>query len=489
MNKNANRVPFWRNPRLRYGSLSTLILCVALAALVMLNLLFTALERNNGWRVDYSFNAMTTHSETTRQILEQLPYPVHIYALYAKGSEDAPLMELLNRYAAASDLVSWEQTDVALNPGLITRFSSAASGDVVGNDSLIVTCEATGRWKVLSYADFISWSFNLDEGAYEPAGLAYEGKITSAISYVTQDEIPRVIILQGHNELDETSTQAFAELLENNNFSVVYGRLSEFELAPEDLVALLSPVNDLMDSEVETLAAFAESGGSLLFTCDYADPITRMPNYLALLRSYGFLPKEGVVVASGEEPETYYDNMRINLIPYMLTGEITADLVGSGYNTLLLPGCRAFETPDNTDATLTVTPLLSSGYSAYLHDLSSGNLSLDQADGDEMGPFALALEARRITTSGNVSRAFALGCSSLLTSAQIHAMTDAEEFILRTAQYLLNTRPTDLGIMAKAAVRPTLSVRSYGLGSLLLVALPVAVVIAALFILYPRRHR
>lgn len=42
-----------------------------------------------------------------------------------------------------------------------------------------------------------------------------------------------------------------------------------------------------------------------------------MPNYQALLRYYGFLPRKGIVVASPEEPYTYYDNVRINLIPTM----------------------------------------------------------------------------------------------------------------------------------------------------------------------------
>ena len=489
MKQKRDRVPFWRNPRLRYGSLSTLILCVALAALVLLNVALTGLEKKHGWRADFSFNALTTQSETTLRVLEELPYPVHIYALYSKGSEDLPLMELLDRYAAASGLVTWEQTDAALNPGLLTRFHSEVTGESVTNDSLVVSCETTGRWKVLSYADFMTLSLNLEEGSYEISGLAYEAKITSAIAYVTQDTIPRVIVAQGHGELDETVTEVFRELLENNYFDVRYGRLSEFELSPEDMVALLSPVYDLTDGELEALTAFAEQGGSILFTCDYSDPVSQMPNVRALLRSYGFLPMEGVVVASATEPGTYYDNMRINLIPYMLPGEITADLTGS-YSTLLLAGgCRAFETPGDTDTGLIITPLLASGYAAYLHDLSSGALSLDQQDGDEVGPFTLALEASRITASGHVSKAFVIGCSTLLTSAQVHAMTDAEEFILRTVQFLLDAQPSDLGIMAKSAVRPALSARSYGLGSLLLVALPMAVVAAALVILLPRRNR
>jgi len=72
MMKKHTSVPFWRNPRIRYGSLSTLLICLALAALIVLNLAMTSLEKKHGWRMDYSFNALTTHSEKTLEILAQL---------------------------------------------------------------------------------------------------------------------------------------------------------------------------------------------------------------------------------------------------------------------------------------------------------------------------------------------------------------------------------------------------------------------------------
>lgn len=489
--KKTNRPHFWRNPRWRYGGMSTLILCVLLAALLALNLVMGALEKKNGWRVDYSFNAVTTQSDATLQILAELPHPVHIYALYSKGAEDGLLIELLNRYAAASDLVTWEQTDVSLNPGLVTRFQGASSDDVVTNDSLIVYCEATERWKILNPLDFYSLGFNYEEGKYEFAGLTYEGKITSAIHYVTQENIPRVVISQGHGELDEGSTAVLADLLSSNNYDVQYLSLSSAETAlnpEEDLLALLSPVRDLTDEELAAVMVFVEEGGSILFTCDYTDPVEQMPNYSALLRSYGFIPKDGLVIASSEEPDTYY-NVRTYVIPTMQAAESTYSLVQDGADILLLAGSRAFEIPEDSDRSLTVTPVLTSSYKAYLHDSTSESLSIEQTDDDELGPFAMALEARRITASGNASRAFVLGCSTLLTSSQIHAMTDSQEFIIRVAEYLLDTQPIDLNIMAKTAVRPQLSVESATLGSILLVALPLAVLAAALIVLAPRRHR
>lgn len=489
--KKKNRLPFWKNPRLRYGSLSTLMLCLFLAVLVVLNGIVGTLEKKNGWRKDYSFNALTTQSDVTLQVLDALPYPVHIYALFAKGQEDQPLLELLDRYAAASDLVTWEQTDVTLNPGLLTRFSGATSDDAVSNNSLIVSCEATGRHSILSSWDFITWGLNYEQGAYEISGVNYEGKITSAIRYVTQDEIPRVVIPQAHGELDESGTTVFAELLRSNSFQVDYVDWVDESaaLSSDDLLVFLSPVRDVTDAEMDVIADFTAEGGSILFTCDFTDPIDDMPNYGSLLRSYGFEPKEGVVLASPEEPDTYYNDVRMMLIPTMQETDITADLLLNGTDTLLLAGSRAFALPQEGDRNLVTEAVLTTSYKAYLRDLSDGGMSIEQTGEDEVGPFALALMARRTTEQGDVSRAFVLGASTLLTDVQIHAMTDSQEFIIRVAEYLLNTEPMDLGIVAKAAVRPRLSARSVNLGSVVLVALPLMVLGAALLVLLPRRNK
>lgn len=192
-----DRVPFWRQPRFRYGSVSTLILCLCVAALTALVYLCDTLEKKSSWRVDFSFNELTTQSETTQAILDSLPYDVHIYALFTSGSEDLPLMELLNRYAAASDRVTWEQTSVTLNPTLTTRFRGT-SDQPLTNDSLIVSCEATGRYKILSPDSFISLSLDYEgRGVRNRRAYLREG---DHLRHCLRDpeDIPRVMILQGH---------------------------------------------------------------------------------------------------------------------------------------------------------------------------------------------------------------------------------------------------------------------------------------------------
>ena len=477
---------FLRSPRFRYGSLSTALLCVAIALLFALNGLFTALEKQHGWRVDFSFNSITSHSKTTERLLSELDTPVHIYALYERGNEDLQLFELLNRYSAASPLVTWEQAALSLNPGLLQRFSGATSDNAVTSDSLVVYCEATDRFRVLDYDDLLALSIDYEAGTYSYAGVTYESAITSAIAYVTQEVIPVVYFVQGHDELDEHSTAVLADFLRGNHYDVRYAKLADMPLTPDDLLVFLSPVRDLTASELGIVTAFASQGGSLLFACDFSDPIASMPHYQSLLRSYGFLPKEGVVVAGAEDKSAYFEGNRIVLLPQMQPTDVTLDLMLNGRTTLILSSARAFEIPESTDNRLTVTPMLLSGEGSYL--LSAASTSLSKPDGAEEGPFALALEAYRFSDTGDVSRAAIIGSTAALTSEYYYSISHAQEFIIRTMEYLVDASASTIDIMARAAVRPGLSAEALSMGSMLLVALPLAVLAAALFILYPRRH-
>ena len=478
-----------RSGRWKLRGWSTGMLALTTAVLTAANISVTTLEKRNGWRIDLSFNSITTQSETTRKILEELPYPVHVYAMFTKGQEDAPLMELLDRYAAVSDRVTWEQSDPSLNPALVSRFSTAT--ETVNSDSMIVYCETTGRWRVLSPAEFISLSMDPETGTYSYAGYTYERAITGALAYVTKDEIPRVTILQGHGELDGETLQAFDRLLTDNHYEVVYQSLADAEYTPDpkELIVFFSPLRDITDTELEKLNSFIDHGGSMLITCDYSDPVSDMPNYSALLRSYGFIPMNGIVVADAGDANTYYNNIRIDLLPEMLSTDVTIDLVSSGADTVLLPGSRAFETPGETDRNLMVFPVLRSGKTAYLKELSMNIGTLEREEGDPAGPFTLAMQAQRITGGGYVSRAFLCGSSGMLTEEQIYAMTDAQQLIIRIAEYLTGQSGANLEIMARSAVRPSLSARGNGMGSLIVAVMPMAVLLAAALVLIRRKNR
>ena len=478
-----------KNGKLKYGSVSALMLAMVLTALIVLNIGIYTLEKKKGWQIDLSFNGILSQSAETREVLAKLENPVEIWALYRKGDEDRPLMELLDRYAAASSMISWKQTDPALNPALLNRFTTDSVTPVT-ND-LIVYCEATGRFRILGPEDYVSVGMDTETGDYSYTGVTYERSITGAIAYVTKERVPRAVILQGHGELDEETLKDFEGLLEANQYEVTYEDLTResFSPDPEDLLIFFSPVRDLTETELTRMSDFAAKGGSFLFTCDYSDPLTNMPNYTALLRSYGFLPLEGIVIADENDRDSYYNGYQDCLRPEMCSTDLTIDLIASGSNQLLLLGARAFEEPEETDRNLTAAAVLRSGKTSYLKVLTTETTQIDKDPDDPEGAFPLALEARRVTAEGYVSRAFIIGCSATLVNQQLYAMTNSQQLTVRVMEFLLKTDASDVRIAPKDALRPALGTGSTSLGSILLVALPMTVLLAALLILGPRRNR
>ena len=473
----------------KYGSISVLMLVMVLTALIVLNAGVYALEKKKGWRIDLSFNGITSQSAETAQVLEKLKDPVEIYALFRKGDEDALLLELLDRYAASCDRITWKQIDPALNPALLNRFSTDSVAPV--SDDLIVYCEKTNRFRVLGPDDYVSVGMDTGTGEYTYTGWTYERSITAAIAYVTKERVPRAVVLQGHGEMDSDTLQYFRGLLEANQYEVVFEDLTgaAFVPDPEDLLIFFSPVRDLTEPELKKLMDFAAKGGSFLFTCDYTDPLEGMPNYAALLRSYGFNPLDGIVIADTADADTYYNGNQVWLLPEMCSTDVTIDLITSGANHLLLPGARAFAEPEESDRNLTEAVVLRSGVTSYRKVLTVETTGIEKTDGDEQSAFPLALEARRVTTEGYISRAFIIGCSAALADQQLYAMTDSQQVTIRVMEFLLKTDASDLQIAPKEATRPALGTGSTNLGSVLLVALPLTVLFAAILILGPRRSR
>ena len=210
-----------------------------LAICVLVNVFVQALEDEYGWRTDLSFNAYATTGEQTRAVLDRLENDVDLYLLYQSGAEDTQLLQLLNRYAVLSDRVTVKETDIAQNPGILTRFPGDTDKTAQA-DSVIVSCDATGRYKILDYTDFLTQGYDIESGTFQPEGLSYEKSLTEAIASVAQTDPPTVGVLQGHGELTPDALELLLSFLESNGYDHVTVDLSaegraRFDDVPADV--------------------------------------------------------------------------------------------------------------------------------------------------------------------------------------------------------------------------------------------------------------
>jgi ABC-2 type transport system permease protein len=479
-------VQFLRKPKWRFGAYSALVMAILIAVGVLLNVGIESLELNYGWQRDYSFNGYTNTGEETQKALDTLKVPVTLYLLY-QGDMDSQLYEVLMRYHQLSSLITVQAVDLARNPGFVTLFEGDLQSSVTA-DSVVVSCETTGRYKIMNYEDFITQGYNIESGAFEIAGLAYEKNLTEAILYVSQAEVPVVGISQGHGELSTETLKTLVSFLQDNGYDVkTVDLLSGDTLTDVDLLLIADPYKDFTTGEIETLKTYAQSGGSFFVIRDYTDALD-LQNYQALLRSYGVVPLPGIVVASEEDSGSYYGEP-IYLLPYFNSMDMTAPLIENGMDVLLLVGASAFETPEQTDASLSAAVVLKSGPNAYIRDLSDNNGSIDYQEGDPRGEQTLAILSARMHTDGSISRMFAIGNSTVFTDEYIYQRTFNQQFILQLMGELLPQRAVSLDIIAKAALHPGLTVQGPAPAIALLAAVPVLILLLAIYVLLPRRNR
>lgn len=483
------------NRKFRCGGFSLVLTALMIALVVCVNCLASALENTYALTLDCSYNALTTQSETTKAVLDSLSKDVHLYLLNsgASDSSDSALLDtddltaLLQRYAASSARVTWSEENLIKNPTFKTRFQDMLGENDITSDCLIVYCAETSRARVLNSGDYLTYSYNTDTGYYELGGYTYEKSITEAILYVTQDELPTLQLLTGHGELTADDTSILENKLTSNNYYVKrVTLLGETELDVSSPLMILCPQLDLSTKELEALYAFAKAGGNFFFISQYTDPVN-LPNFNALLLSFGVVPLDGLCVAESTDAQSYYPDSPAILIPYMQATDATQTLIDSGKDVLLMTGARAFDVTAGDAADLSVDVLLKSG-SAYLRAYQDGNASLDKQEGDKEGTFNLSLLSTWTQTDGTRSRMFVIGNAGIFTDDWLYANTYSSEFLLQMLRTLLGKQPINLSIVQKSAARASLSLGSLAVPTAVALLLPMLALILALCVLLPKRN-
>ena len=477
-----------KQPKWRYGKRNTLLISIFLIGCVLLCFSIDSLENSHGLRFDFSFNQYATPSKESKDALKQLDSPVTMYLLYNSPSMDTQLLEILNRYPLLNKNITVSPVDLISNPAILSQFP----GDITQSltpDSVVIYSKKTDRYRLLTYENFLGQGFNAETGQFTLETLAYEHNITEAILYVSQNEIPNIGILTGHGELLIDEMAAFLEFLTANHYDYSSVQLqTNPDLSNIDLLMIVSPQKDFTPHEMELLDAFAKSGGSFIFIRNFTDPIEQLPNYHALLRAYGIVPKEGIVVASTKDEGSYFSQV-VSLLPYMLEMDITLPLILSKMDVLMLPGASAFEEPPSPNATLSAGAVLQSGPNAYIRSVKDEELNIDQQPNDPIGTWPLAIYAQKMFTDTAISHAFAIGNSAIFMDSYLYERTFNAEFIARLLSTLLPQKQISVDVVNTDAFRPALIVGSQQVGLFVVIALPLSIVIFAIFFLIRRKNR
>ena len=134
--------------------------------------------------------------------------------------------------------------------------------------ALIVVCGDVSR--VISASDLYEYSYNSYYQATQ-SGFDGEGQITSAIAYVTSDDIPKLYVLEGHGEWELSSD--LTDQIEKENIEVESLSLFSQSAVPEDAAAIMinSPSTDLSAEAAQMILTYLQNGGKAFITSTYTE--------------------------------------------------------------------------------------------------------------------------------------------------------------------------------------------------------------------------
>ena len=372
-------LPRWSSKNIRNGSFTVGITVVVIAIVVAVNLIVGELP-SSASKVDVSENGLYTIGDQTREVVKNLSEDVTLYLVAESGSEDDNLLKLLERYEDLSSHLKVETKDPVLYPNFTSQYTD---GEVASNSIIVAGQE---RNKVISYSEMYETSMDYNTYSYSTTGFDGEGQITSAISYVTTEDLPVMYVLTGHEETALTSDMTSA--VEKGNIEVQDLNLLTAESVPEDAdcLFLFAPQKDLSKEEAEKIITYLENGGKAFIVSCYTGK--EMPNFQSVLQNYGVQTMDGIVLEG--DANHYVSGNPSYLVPDVAVSDTTGDL-GSKNSLILMPVAQGIETLETHRETIDIQNILTTSDSAYVKKDAENMTTLEKENGDESGSFALGV--------------------------------------------------------------------------------------------------
>lgn len=435
---------------LKNGSYTMGISVVFIAAVVLVNLIVGELPSKYS-QIDISDSGLYSIGKETEEMLHNLESDVTIYQIAQDGSEDENIKSLLKRYEDESKHIEVKQKDPVVNPGFISEYTE----DNLSNNSLIV--ESGERSKVINYNDMYESSIDYNTYSYQTTGFDGEGQITSAIGYVTSEELPVLYTLEGHGEVSMDST--LKDSIEKANMEIqTLNLLTEGDIPEDaDCVMINAPTSDISAEEKDALLSYLENGGKAMIFTDYTG--TEMKNLEAVLENYGVQAAEGIVFEG--DSQHYAMQMPYYLIPTVNSTDATYD-VASGDCLILMPYAQGIQKLDEVRDTVTIESLLTTTDKAY-SKTNMNSTQIEKEEGDIAGPLELGVSITEKLDEEKETKIVYYSTSALL-DGQVNQMVSGgnHELLLSSLKWMTGAEENaSVAIPAKSLEMSYLTLTDY----------------------------
>ena len=340
---------------------------IVLAIIVVVNLIIGQLpSKLLNW--DLSETGIFSVSDTSKELLKDLDKDVTVEVVAETGNIDSRIEKFISIYGDLSSKLKVSYIDPVLHPEILTKYGISAN-------SVVVSCEETGKNQVISFSDIIVSQQNY-YGYSSESEFDAEGQLTSAVAAVTSDNDKKIYMLRGHGE--SAISQELGELLTKNSMTTSNLNLIETASVPDDcdLLIINNPTSDLGTDEYTELHNYLYQGGNVLLLRGVTDK--ELTNFDELMEDYGMTMVNSYI----GDRDRYYQRAQsaFYFFPMITSNDTNVETTSS----ILVGAVAGMTASENTPEDVTLTTLLTTSNNAF----SEGNSS-------EATQFILAASAQK----------------------------------------------------------------------------------------------
>ena len=458
------------------GAYSSITIVIGIALTVVVNLIAAKIPTKYT-NIDITSNQLYTITDQTKEMLKTLEDDVTIYVISSEKDADTTITQTLKCYEEESAHVKVEYIDPLVNP----QFASSYATSSISQNSLIV--ETQKRYKVISYSDIYETEIDYSTYSQNVTGYDGEGQLTSAIAYCTNDDMPKVYMIAGHNEY--SLDNGFLTALEKENIEYETISLMEYDAVPEDAACLIihAPEKDFSEDDANKVIDYLNKGGKALITAEYVD--AQLPNFEKILSEFGLAIQKGYAVDNN--PENYYQSP-IWLLPNIEYSDETSGLTGS-HTYVMAPYAQGIAVPEEEIDSLTYTKLLTTSDDSRVKTDVKNASSYDQEEGDVEGPLCIGVKAEK-TFEDSSAVLYVFSCAQFFTDDIDNAVAGNNKLLFTNMMSTVASHEVSISVPVKSYDLDRLTVSASDViffEIIVVILIPLGLLIAGFVIWFTRR--
>jgi ABC-type uncharacterized transport system involved in gliding motility auxiliary subunit len=347
------------------------------------------LSAQHRWQSDWTAAARNTLSESSQQVLNQMPEPINltVYLGQADATRQA-IVDLVARYQRHKSDISLEFINPETSPSSARELGISSGGEMI-----------------ISY-----------QGREQRLQNLSENTLTNALQRLLRSRERWVVFLSGHGERNPNGKanhdlEQFAAQLRQRGLQVRALNLVATPKVPDntDLLVIAGPQVAYLPGEVAELRAYLSAGGNLLWL---TDPNTR-PGLDALWADIALQRLPGVVVDAATQL------LQVPTPDFALVTDYPAHPITQDFVTMtLFPQAAGLEVGES--GIWQVTPLLQTLSRSWTETGTiTGEVRFDEDSDERVGPIVLGVTLERRQAGSGEQRIVVVGDGDFLSNAYL----------------------------------------------------------------------